>query len=117
MGKLVIGSFTFVAGLFLCFTGVGALIGIPMIAGGLAMGVAGMGSMGVTAVKTGMSTGKLVRDMRNGRETTTLVTEDTTTASGSVADEIGKLASLLAAGHLTQDEFDRKKAQLLGLAA
>jgi hypothetical protein len=30
-----------------------------------------------------------------------------------VADEIAKLADLLNAGHLTQAEFDQRKAQLL----
>ena len=112
MGKLIVGSFMFVAGLFLCFTGVGALVGIPMFAGGLAMGVAGMASMGKTAVKTGLATGKIVRDLRNGRETTTLI-EEKPIAAPSVADEIAKLADLLSAGHLTQAEFDQRKAQLL----
>lgn len=34
---------------------------------------------------------------------------------GSVADELAKLASLKEQGILTQDEFDNKKKQLLGL--
>lgn len=113
MVKLVVGSFMFVAGLFLCFTGVGALVGIPMFAGGLAMGAAGMASMGKTAVKTGMATGKIVRDLKNNREAANYI-EERPTAGPSVADEIGKLAALLNAGHLTQAEFDMKKAQLLG---
>lgn len=113
MVKLVVGSFMFIAGLFLCFTGVGALVGIPMFAGGLAMAAAGMGSMGKTAVKTGMATGKIVRDLKNSRESVSYV-EERAPAGPSVADEIAKLAALLNAGHLTQAEFDTKKAQLLG---
>lgn len=63
MGKLVIGSFMFVFGLFFLFTGVGAIIGIPLVAGGLVMGAAGMASLGTTAVKTGISVSRIVRDM------------------------------------------------------
>ena len=35
----------------------------------------------------------------------------------SVADELGKLAKLVKEGFLTQDEFDAKKKQLLGMYA
>ena len=116
MVKLITGSFMFIAGLFFLATGVGALIGIPMFIGGLAMGAAGLASLGKTAVKTGMSTGKVIREMRNtGGEATYI--EATPTTSTSVADEIAKLAALLNAGHLTQAEFDQKKTQLLGLKA
>ena len=38
-----------------------------------------------------------------------------TTPSGSAADEIEKLAGLLERGVLTQEEFDAKKKELLGL--
>lgn len=37
------------------------------------------------------------------------------TSSGSAADEIDKLADLLERGVLTQEEFDAKKKELLGL--
>lgn len=42
-------------------------------------------------------------------------TEDATESRGSVADEILKFKHLLDAGIITQDEFDRKKGQLLDL--
>lgn len=115
MVKLIVGSFMFIAGLFLCFTGVGALVGIPLFIGGLATGAAGMASLGVTAVKTGVAAGKVVREIKNNRESASYV-EPESLAGPSVADEIGKLASLLSAGHLTQDEFDQRKAQLLSRA-
>lgn len=66
MGKLIIGSFMFIAGLFFLATGVGAIIGIPMFAGGLMMGIAGLGSIGKTAVKTGMAAGQIVQNMQAG---------------------------------------------------
>ena len=115
MGKLIVGSFMFVGGLFFLATGVGALIGIPMFIGGLGMGAAGIASLGKTAVKTGVATGRIVRDMRNSGagNDTTFDTAPITGGGRSVADEITKLADLVKAGHLTQDEFDRKKAQLL----
>lgn len=58
MGKLVIGSFMFLAGIFFLATGIGMIIGIPLFIGGLGMGVAGMLSLGGTAVKTGVIAGK-----------------------------------------------------------
>jgi hypothetical protein len=109
MVKLVMGSFSFIVGLFLLFTGVGAIIGIPMVAAGLWMGFAGFTSLGVGAVKAGIATGKVVRDMKNSGTSV----PSSTASSGSVADEIAKLADLLSAGHLTQAEFDQRKAQLL----
>ena len=118
MGKLIAGSFMFIIGLFMCFTGVGAIIGLPMFAGGLAMGAAGLASMGKTAVKTGVATGKIVREMQANRaEPAPTLTETAASVSSSVADEIAKLADLLTKGYLTQAEFDQKKAQLLGLSA
>lgn len=113
MVKLIVGSFMFIAGLFLCFTGVGALVGIPLFIGGLATGAAGMASLGATAVKTGVAAGKVVREIKSNREAAGYA-EDWPTGGSSVADEIAKLAALLNAGHLTQAEFDTKKAQLLG---
>lgn len=68
MGKLIIGSFMFCAGLFMTFTMVGALIGIPMMIGGLGMGAAGFASLGKTAVKTGIAAGKIARDMNRDRD-------------------------------------------------
>lgn len=115
MVKLIVGSFMFIAGLFLCFTGVGALVGIPMFAGGLAMGAAGMASLGKTAVKTGIAAGKVVREIKNNREAASYAAPEPQ-AGPSIADEITKLASLLSAGHLTQAEFDQRKAQLLSRA-
>lgn len=113
MGKLIAGSFMFVIGLFMCFTGVGAIVGLPMFAGGLAMAAAGLASMGKTAVKTGMATGKIVREIKNNREAAAFSTTAADVPAPSVADEIAKLAALLSAGHLTQAEFDQQKAQLL----
>lgn len=115
MVKLVVGSLTFVAGLFLCFTGVGVLIGLPMVIGGLGMGMAGMGSLGVTAVKTGVAAGKLVNSMGEANASNALpqVAPPPPAAGRSVADEITKLAELLSAGHITQDEFNSQKAALL----
>ncbi|MDH0913142.1 SHOCT domain-containing protein [Rhizobium pusense] len=115
MVKLVSGSFMFIIGLFLCFTGVGALIGLPMVGAGLWMGFVGMTSMGVTAVKTGVAAGKVVREMKNSREDMTYI-EPEPVAGTSAADEITKLAALLTAGHLTQAEFDQRKAQILSQA-
>ena len=60
-----------------------------------------------------VAAGKVVREIKNNRETANYV-EPEPLAGPSVADEITKLASLLSAGHLTQAEFDTKKAQLLG---
>ncbi len=110
MGKLIIGSFMFVGGLFFLFTGVGAIIGIPMFIGGLGMGVAGLASLGATAVKTGTAAGKVIREMNKGSESGPL---PVAAATSSTAEEIRKLGDLLAAGLLTQEEFERKKAQLL----
>jgi uncharacterized protein YnzC (UPF0291/DUF896 family) len=40
--------------------------------------------------------------------------QDVASSSSSVADEIGKLASLRDQGVLTQEEFDAQKTALLG---
>jgi len=40
---------------------------------------------------------------------------ETSAAPTSTADEIAKLADLMKQGHLTLDEFNAKKRQLLGI--
>jgi uncharacterized membrane protein len=110
MGKLIIGSFMFVGGLFFMFTGVGVIIGLPMFIGGLGMGVAGLASLGVTAVKTGTAAGKVIREMNKDSQSGAF---PAAAAPSSTAEEIRKLGELVAAGLLTQEEFERKKAQLL----
>lgn len=118
MGKLVFGGILFMVGVFLCFTVIGAIPGTVMIFSGGAMMFAGVGSLGVSAVKTGATVGKIARERRAAKDAVAFADE---TGQGdkrpmpSVADEIAKLADLLKAGHLTEDEFSRKKAQLLGL--
>ncbi|WP_027684166.1 hypothetical protein [Rhizobium leguminosarum] len=60
MGKVVVGTFLFIAGLFLCFTGVGAIIGFPMFGAGLLIAVSGFGSMGFGAAKLGFKAANLL---------------------------------------------------------
>jgi putative oligomerization/nucleic acid binding protein len=60
--------------------------------------------------------GIIVLVMRPGTEGRRAQEQGWVTAAiggGSVADEIGKLAALREAGHLTTEEFDRQKAALL----
>ena len=54
MSKLIIGSAMFIFGIFFLFTGIGVVIGLPLVAGGLGMAAAGFTSLGKTAVKAGM---------------------------------------------------------------
>ena len=117
MGKLFFGGVLFMVGVFLCFTVIGAIPGTVMIFSGGAMMLAGVGSLGVSAVKTGATVGKIARERRVAKDAVTFVDEPEPErkAAPSAADEIGKLADLLKAGHLTEDEFSRKKTQLLGL--
>lgn len=120
MGKLVFGGILFMVGVFLCFTVIGAIPGTVMIFSGGAMMFAGVGSLGVSAVKTGATVGKIARERRAAKDAVTFVDEPepewkVAPVATSAADEIAKLADLLKAGHLTEDEFSRKKAQLLGL--
>lgn len=119
MIKMGIGGVMLVFGLMLTFTLAGAVIGIPMVLGGFAMGFAGFASLTKTTVKAGMATGKIIKNMREGQETTTLIQAEPTSAPvsaalASAADEIYKLADLLKAGLITQEEFDKRKAVILG---
>ncbi|MGO8005029.1 hypothetical protein [Rhizobium ruizarguesonis] len=60
MGKVVIGTFLFVVGLFFCFTGVGVVIGLPMFGAGLFIAISGFGSMGIGAAKLGFKAANLL---------------------------------------------------------
>jgi hypothetical protein len=53
----------------------------------------------------------VVSRIKQGQPT---ATPSSSTTQGSIADEITKLATLKQQGILTQEEFDKKKAQLLG---
>lgn len=116
MGKLVIGTTMFMIGIFLCFTVVGAIPGIGLIVVGGGMMWAGFISMTASTVKGGIAAGKVLREMNKDRET---YSADHSTdysrleAGSSTADEIRKLGELVSAGLLTQEEFERKKMQLL----
>ncbi|EAV40099.1 hypothetical protein SIAM614_31626 [Stappia aggregata IAM 12614] len=111
MGKLIAGSFLFIGGFISTLTIAFSIVGIPMMLAGLALGVAGFASLGVSAAKAGIATGKAVQAMQNAPASKAL--PGGANAGLSVADEIAKLASLREAGHLTQEEFDQKKTQLL----
>lgn len=118
MIKMGIGGIMIFAGMIFCFTIAGSIIGIPMIIGGFGMGMAGFASLTKTTVKAGMATGKIIKNMREAQDTQTLVEANPapTTANtvlSSAADEIYKLADLLKAGLITQEEFDKRKAVIL----
>ncbi len=61
------------------------------------------------ASSLGASIRKALEDYKNSEDNNGLTSNDST------ADEIMKFKALLDAGAITQDEFDKKKAQLLGL--
>jgi len=115
MGKLILGTCIFMVGVFLCFTVVGAIPGTFMIFVGGGMMWVGFGSLAVSTVKGGMAAGKVIRELNKEKDTTTTIPAEVVsiTSTSSVAEEIRKLADLLSEGLLTQEEFDRKKAQLL----
>lgn len=115
MVKLVSGAFMFIFGLFFCFTGVGAIIGLPMVGGGLWLGFTGMASMGLTAVKTGVAAGKVVRDYQN-RDAVAPAQVSQSPVAFSAADEITKLVGLRDAGHITQAQFEERRAKILAQA-
>jgi len=66
VGKFIIGSLLFVAGVFFCMTLVGAVVGIPMTIIGMGMMWIGAGQLGWRAVKGGIAAGKAVNKMRHG---------------------------------------------------
>jgi hypothetical protein len=109
MGKLVMGTALFLAGIFLCFTVVGAIPGTLMIFGGGTMMVAGFVSLSALTVKGGLAAGKAIRAMNKGQPGIMPIS----LGPSGTAEEIRKLGDLLSAGLLTQDEFERKKAELL----
>jgi len=118
MIKMGVAGIMFFAGLIFCFTIAGSIIGIPMILGAFAMGAAGFASVTKTTVKAGMATGKVIKTMRDGQETATMIDAEPQSAPvaaalSSAADEIYKLADLLKAGLITQEEFDQRKAVIL----
>lgn len=114
MGKLFFGGVLFLVGVFLCFTVVGAIPGTIMIFAGGGMMLAGFASLTKSTVKGGIAAGKMVREMNKNKAAASAEPDALATPSGpSVADEIRKLSQLLSDGLLTQEEFDRKKAQLL----
>lgn len=66
MVKLILGSLLFCAGILLCFTGIGLLIGIPMVLVGFGMVGTGMVQLGWLAAKGGIAAGKAASNMRKG---------------------------------------------------
>lgn len=115
MGKLIIGTGMFMVGVFLCFTVIGAIPGTVLIFTGGGMMWVGFASLTVSTVKGGMAAGKVIREMNKEKNNPADPPMALSSASNSpsVAEEIRKLGELLSAGLLTQEEFDRKKAQLL----
>ena len=79
-------------------------------AGQIIAGVAGLMSVVIFALMLGAIGGVVDEFMSDGSEDTT-VGNDGATASPS--EQIAALAGLLEAGHLSQEEFDGKKAKLL----
>jgi len=67
LGKLIFGSLLFCAGILLCFTGIGLLIGIPMVFIGFGMIGTGMVQLGWLAAKGGVAAGRAVSKMREGK--------------------------------------------------
>lgn len=112
MGKLILGTGMFMLGAVLCFSVVGAIPGTIMIFIGGGMMFAGFGSLTKSTVKGGIAAGKVIREMN--KDSRAVAPQKALPAvAPSLADEIRKLGELVAAGLLTQEEFERKKAQLL----
>lgn len=66
VGKVIIGSLLFVAGIFMCITLVGAVVGVPMVFVGFGLLWVGAGQLGWRAVKGGVAVGKAINKARQG---------------------------------------------------
>ena len=115
MGKLMTGGGMFLLGVFLTVTVIGAIPGTILIFSGGFMMLMGFLSLTKSTVKGGLAAGKIIREMNQDKDASgsDYGPLNSPPQGNSTADEIRKLAELLSAGLLTQEEFDRKKAQLL----